>query len=303
MRTNWHSLREFEALRAVIATGTATAAARRIGISQSAVSRAISQLEARTGQLLFERLNGRLSPTAEALALNENLDPLFDTLTRIDTKQWSVAAKGELRLVATPTLAHRFLPPRIASFSKLHPERSISLDVCAGDPLITGIAEERYDIGVMDINTDHAGVHYEPFRTADAVCLLPRAHPLCGQETIKPEHLAGQPFVALTRRHSLRTAIDRLCADAGIELVPAVETSTVVALAEFVRAGMGLTVINPFPILASLKRDVVVRPFRPKLPRRACFVVPSTSQPNAIARTFIRHVRMSTRNFPHSEAC
>lgn len=303
MRTNWHSLREFEALRAVIATGTATAAARRIGISQSAVSRAISQLEARTGQLLFERLNGRLSPTAEALALNENLEPLFDTLTRIDTRQWSVASKGALRLVATPTLAHRFLPPRIASFSKLHPEQTISLDVCAGDPLVTGIAEERYDIGVMDFNIDHAGVHYEPFRRSDAVCLLPKAHALCRRDMIRPEDLSGEPFIALTRRHPLRTAADRLFAEAGVEPVPAIETSTIVALAELVRAGMGLALVNPFPIAASLKRDVEIRPFLPKLPHRTCFVVPSTSQPNAIARTFVRHVRMNTRNFPHSEAC
>ncbi len=65
MRHSYRSLREFEALRMLIATGTATAAARRLGISQSAVSRAITQLETRLGQVLFERRQGRMSPTAD----------------------------------------------------------------------------------------------------------------------------------------------------------------------------------------------------------------------------------------------
>ncbi|MEM7489109.1 MAG: LysR family transcriptional regulator, partial [Pseudomonadota bacterium] len=73
----WHSLREYDALRAVLQTGTTAEAARRLGLSQSAVSRSISNLEARQSVILFTREAGRLRPTQEAIRLNLRLDPLF----------------------------------------------------------------------------------------------------------------------------------------------------------------------------------------------------------------------------------
>ena len=80
----WHSLPEYQALRALMQGGTTTAAAEQLGLSQSAISRSIASLEARTGRMLFEREAGRLRPTAEAVRLNRRLDPLFSALDRID---------------------------------------------------------------------------------------------------------------------------------------------------------------------------------------------------------------------------
>ncbi|WP_372802062.1 LysR substrate-binding domain-containing protein, partial [Paracoccus seriniphilus] len=48
-------------------------------------------------------------------------------------------------MAAPPTIAHRFLPSRIASFRKLNPDLQISFDVLASDSLLTGIAEGRFD--------------------------------------------------------------------------------------------------------------------------------------------------------------
>ena len=84
MTEHRHRLREFESLRAVVATGTTIGAARRLGISQSAVSRSISQLEARVGRSLFIRRSGRIEPTSDALRLNDKLDPIFETLADIE---------------------------------------------------------------------------------------------------------------------------------------------------------------------------------------------------------------------------
>ena len=63
MSGNRHRLRELEALRALATTGTTVGAAQRLGISQSAVSRSLSQLEERLGRSLFVRASGRIYPT------------------------------------------------------------------------------------------------------------------------------------------------------------------------------------------------------------------------------------------------
>lgn len=303
MRANWHSLREFEALRAVIAMGTATAAARRLGISQSAVSRAIAQLEARTGRMLFERNSGRMSPTAEALALNENLDPLFGSLMRIDSGQWSMASTETLRIIATPTLAHRFLPQRLASFIEVNPDQRVSLEICTSDELISAIADERHDIGVMDLGVNHNGVRYEPFRASRAVCFLPKGHRLSQRRAIRAEHLIDEPFVALMRRHRMRAVVDRIFSEAGIEPRIVVETATLVSQVELVRRGIGISIGNPFPVAATFASEVEIRPFEPELTYQTCFVTPSARPLPAIGRAFIRHVRMSRGRYAYSKTC
>ena len=80
------TLRELEVLQSLVGGGTAINAARRLGISQSAVSRRLAQLEDRLGFQLFMRAGGRLVPTVEALSINEQLTPVFETLARIATR-------------------------------------------------------------------------------------------------------------------------------------------------------------------------------------------------------------------------
>ena len=201
----------------LIATGTATAAARRLGISQSAVSRAIAQLETRLGQVLFERRQGRMMPTAEALALNEVLTPLFDSLARIDSGQWSAATTAPLRLVAPPTIAHQFLAARIASFQKAHPGQKVTFEIQTGDEVLAGVADQRHDIGITDLSAEHAGVKFEPFFRTQAVCIFAKGSSLSKLKTISIEDLADQPLVVVTRRHRVRSIIESMFASAGIE--------------------------------------------------------------------------------------
>ncbi|MGL4728003.1 MAG: LysR family transcriptional regulator, partial [Bosea sp. (in: a-proteobacteria)] len=77
------SLRELEVLRAMIASRKTIAAAHLLGISQPAVSRAIASLEARIGRSLFSRDGGRLTPTADAFALEAEAGTIFDALDRL----------------------------------------------------------------------------------------------------------------------------------------------------------------------------------------------------------------------------
>ena len=68
------TLRQLEILRAIIRCRTTMAAARQLGLSQPAVSNALKAMETQAGFALFERINNRLFPTREALALHEEAD-------------------------------------------------------------------------------------------------------------------------------------------------------------------------------------------------------------------------------------
>ena len=293
------TLRELEVLQRLVEGGTAMNAARDLGISQSAVSRRLAQLEQRLGMTLFDRAGGRLVATVDALSINEQLQPVFDTLDRIARRSDAArqAHDGTLSIVAPPTIAHRFLPPHVAAFSKVNPDVQIVFDVLASDALMTGIAESRFDVGLTDTQAVHDGIRSETLVSTAAVCLLPAGHALAGRDTIRPEDLAGQDFIALTRRHSSRAAVDRLFDREGIPRRMALEASTNVSIVEFVRAGLGVSVCNPFPIVDQLGPGVVARPFLPEIPCRANFLFASTRSPSAAARAFTFFVRERMKAF------
>ncbi len=286
------TLRELEVLQALVLAGTAMNAGRTLGISQSAVSRRLAQLEERLGRKLFERAGGRLMPTVEALSIHEQLDPIFDALARI-ARQVGDPPQGELRIVAPPTIGHRFLPARVAAFGKRNPELRITFEVLASDSLVTGVAECRYDVGLTDTSTAHDGIQSEVLLATEAICILPCGHPLATREVIRPEDLEGEPFVAMTRRHSSRTAIDRVFERAGVTRRIVIETATVVSAVEFVREGLGISLVNPFPIVHQFGRGIELRPFLPAIRYNASFLLPSSRPPSATTRAFIEQVRAS----------
>src|SRR4051812_9346970 len=92
------SLREIEALRAMVASGKTTQAARDLGTSQPSISRAIASLEARLGHPLFTRRNGRLVATAEALALEARATVIFDLLDQLAAPGAGVDAAITIRI-------------------------------------------------------------------------------------------------------------------------------------------------------------------------------------------------------------
>lgn len=293
------SIREYEVLRAVITSGTATAAAHRLGISQPAVSKLLAQLEANVGVMLFERRGGRLRPTAEAVRLNGHLDRLFDALTYLDSTDPSDPARQPLRLAAPPTLGHRFVANLVASFMQNNPGQVVSLETCTSNGLLSRLVDDTIDLGVTLAEQTHSAMELIPFHQTPAVCVMARDHPLAQNDVITPELLHGQNHIALMRRHMVRTRLDQVFAQAGVRPNVVAEVATGVSAITLVRAGVGVTVICPFPLLRQQEPDLAIRPFKPEFVYRASFAVSTVRPLTRPARAFMRHVRLAVRSASH----
>lgn len=298
-RKSWHSLPEYQALRALMQGGTATAAAERLGLSQSAISRSIGSLEARTGLTLFEREAGRLRPTAEAVRLNHRLDPLFEALDRIDGPKQPV--QETLRLIAPPTYAHRFLVSQISSFLAINPHFFVSLEVNTSDEVVRAILEDRFDLGLTGVELARGGVKMQAFRISSAVCVMTPDHPLAAQDDVHPIDLNNQPIVAIATRHARRTQLDRIFSQARSKPRIMAEVSTSFAAVDLAKEGLGLAVVNPFPVYQYRSDDLVFRRFVSPIEYRSYFVMSDQRPLPRIARAFIRHIRLHTPSDPHSK--
>lgn len=284
------NIRNFEALRAVLTTGTTTGAAHSLGISQSSVSRAIAQLESNTGQILFDREGTRLAPTAAALKLNEELDDLFQCLRRIEKREWLSSPEEQLRIAATPTLAHHFLIRQIAEFHRLHPGQRILLDVRGERSIWDEMLEGRFDLCLTTIDLRHAGLKFTHLRDSEAVCIMPSGHPLEAKETVTINDLGDHDLIALSRRLDVRIKLNQLLANAGVTPRITLEVSTSEAACGLVKAGLGVSIINPFPLLAQPRSGISVRPFRPRIGYHTSFVTADSRPTAGIVRKFMKFV-------------
>ena len=91
------NLRQIDAFRAVMESGTVSRAAKRLSVSQPAVSKLIQSLEQAIGLVLFDRTRGRLSPNAEATMLLEEVERLFGGLSSLKTRITAASGSASCR--------------------------------------------------------------------------------------------------------------------------------------------------------------------------------------------------------------
>jgi len=120
------SLQSLRALEAAVRLESYSAAARELGLTHSAISHRIRELEARLGARLFERQGQRMIPSVRARAL---ADPIARALALLgEAFPAQRPARQALRVSVLPSFAHRWLVPRLAAFRAAHPEIDLQLD-------------------------------------------------------------------------------------------------------------------------------------------------------------------------------
>lgn len=141
------NLNDLASFLAIARAGSFTRAAARLGLSQSALSHTMRELEERLGVRLLTRTTRRVSPTEAGERLRRNLAPHFE---QIDAE---LAALGELRdtpsgnirITATDYIANTILLPKLAKFLRAYPDIKVEIVIDYG---LTDIVAERYDAGV-----------------------------------------------------------------------------------------------------------------------------------------------------------
>ncbi|MEM5473042.1 LysR family transcriptional regulator [Hoeflea sp. AS60] len=115
------------ALEAVVRRGSVTAAAEDLHLTQSTVSRLIQSLEAQLGRELFTRQRKKLIPTDAALTYQRDISRALDMIQRASMSLVTNPGGGVLSLAVLPTLATRWLGPRLGGFLGSHPGISVNI--------------------------------------------------------------------------------------------------------------------------------------------------------------------------------
>lgn len=145
-----YDLNDLETFLTVMELGTVTAAAARMNLSKSVVSKRITDLEATLGAALFRRNAGRITPTEAALHLAERLRPaLAELIAAAESTAWDMDGvaplRGSLSIAAPMSFGVLHLGPIIARFAETNPELELTVDY---DDRTRDLAREGFDIGI-----------------------------------------------------------------------------------------------------------------------------------------------------------
>ena len=147
METSARILGGITTLSAVVESGSFVKAAKALGVTQSAVSRAISKLEVRIGIRLFHRTTRTVKLTAEGRQFYEEIAPLLSGIEDAVTAATgaSVSIKGHLRVNIDPLFSRLFVGANIGEFVNRYPELSLELVTRS---LPSDLVSEGFDIGI-----------------------------------------------------------------------------------------------------------------------------------------------------------
>lgn len=167
-------LAHLEVCNAVLLTGSVTAAARLLHVSQPAVTKLLHSAENQLGFKLFTREKNRLVPTQEALELHPEIVEIAQQVERL--KEISLALSNRqttLRIACVPSLAATLCAPTIARFIAKHPNVSCQLETYAHPDLVARLMRRQIDIGFSVSTLPNPAVVEERIATGCGVCVAP----------------------------------------------------------------------------------------------------------------------------------
>ena len=285
--------RDIEIFRTVMTSGSATRAARVLGLSQPAVSMALRRLEERAGLELFQRPGGKLQPTQQAQSLLAEVQRHFVGMDVIEQRIRSLKqfGAGRVRIAAFPGLGTGFVPRVLADLAAAGTRSMVSLQVMGSQDVRSQVLRDEVELGIAARDISTAGIEHALFAHYFGVVALPPGHPLARHSVITPKQLARHPCVALHPDDAVSLRLDAICRSHGVQLQTAVETSYTFSQCELVRNRIGVAVVNPVTAVDYLDAGLVFRPFSERLAFTALTMWPAGRPLSPFVRQMLAAMR------------
>lgn len=287
------NLRHIEIFHAVMTAGNLTEAARLLHTSQPTVSRELARFEKVLGLKLFERTRGRLHPTVQGLRLFEEVQRSWYGLDRIVNAAESLREfrQGELSIVCLPVFSQSLLPALIQPFLARYPEVSLNIVPQESPLLEEWLSAQRHDLGLTETLHTPAGTERTELFSLDEVCVLPPGHRLATKAVLTPQDFHAENYISLSRTDSYRQLLDALFNEHQVKRRMVVETHSAASVCAMVRAGAGLSVVNPLTALDYAASGVVVRRFSISVPFTVSLIRPLHRPSSALVDAFCSHLQ------------
>lgn len=264
-------LRHIEVFNAVMQTGSVSAAARLINVTQPAVSRTLQHAELQLGFALFQRARGRLTPTNEALALFPHIEKLFEQLDEVqrlaaNLRHGQVADR--LQVLTVFALSREVLPRAVAGFRQKYPQVQVHVQALHTPQVVSSLLLQEADVGFVISSVGQPVLEHETLAEVDMHCILPKG--LLPPRKVRSQgmelaDLVDLPVVALDGKDPLGMRINQACREHGVGLSPVVTVQTYHAALSMAEYGLGAAIVDGCTASAADRHKVHVVPLLPRI--------------------------------------
>ncbi len=175
------SLRQLQIFTGIAEAGTTTAAGELLGLSQSAVSAALGELESLLGLELFDRVGRRLVLNGHGRALLPQARSLLAGVTDIERRFRADSPTGAAvrwQVGASTTIGNYLMPARIADLQELNPHAHVELVIGNTREVTTAVQRLEVDVGLIEGPSHEPGLEVAQWRQDELVIVFGERHPL-----------------------------------------------------------------------------------------------------------------------------
>ncbi len=275
-------LSQFAALVTIADTGSFTAAARVLNVSQSAVSHAIAGLETELGVALMRRDRGGVEFTDAGLRIlgHARVVVLHVEQMRQEADSLRQGQGGTLRIGTSESFAARLLPRLMTDFHAEYPQFTIALQEGSDSQIAHWLRSHVIDVGIVALPKKELTT--VPLLQDEFCAVLPRGHRLMSGVSLSLRQLAEEPIIM--PMGGVESVVGQLFRTAGLEPAVSHRVRDLNVLLAMVAEGHGVTVV-PALALPPNTPELCVLPLSPVAMRHLAI-----------------GVRMGARNSPPVEA-
>ncbi len=286
-------LRHIEVFNAVFALGSVSGAARFLNITQPTASKILRNAEDQIGFELFRRVRGRLIPTEEAAVLYRETKAISDRVVSLQKIAGRLleADRGHIRLSAVLALGLEHIPRAIARFRRKHPDVRFEFQTRHYDNLLSDILEQDKDLGIAFNPPAIRGLDYIELGAGEFVCIYSGSEFDDFPERIRMADIVDRQFVGIENSGPLADLLNKMLAEAGVDLYSSVTAQTYFVARNLVAMGCGVAIVDEFTATSSGVGSVKYKKLSPPLRFSVKAIHKDTRPPSKLISNFVQFLK------------
>ncbi len=244
----------------VAETGSLSEAAKRLNVTQPALSRQVRMLEEDTATPLFIRTGRgvRLSEAGEKLLprarlLSEEMERL-----KMDMSVFAGSMRGQVRLGLPPSVGQILAGPVVEDFHQAYPDVRLRVTQLLSGALQENLLNGRLDIGILFEGNVSPSLRSEPL-LSERLFFMTRPQPRWqGRQSISFEECLDEPFILPGPKHGLRDILDKRAAKVDRTINVVIEAESLAVHMELVCRGLGSSILSYEPCRTHIEKGRLI---------------------------------------------
>lgn len=249
------TLKHLRMVKAVAEDGTLTAAAKRLYLTQSALSHRLAELERQLGLPVFHRMGRTMVATPAGERLLEAAHSVLQKLGELEEDLRGMAAgiKGVIRLTTECYTGYHWLPTVLPEFRASHPGVEVRIVPEAASHVEESLLRGEIDVALVHDAHEGEALVKDPLFEDDQVLLVAPDHPLANRPWVAAKDLADEHLLLYMNRPAESMLFQRVLIPAGVTPRRVSEVRLTEAIVSLVAAGVGVAVMTRWSAAPELR--------------------------------------------------